>query len=255
MPSMIRRLFGRPRRHAEVEERSDEAAGQDQAVSPSLDAMRRSYQSGELVEDQAPLDDPFPLFRDWMSRAVETARQHRWAEANAMTLATAGTDGTPAARVVLLKGLDHGLIFYSNYRSTKGRHLDEKPVACLNFFWPWLERQVRFTGPVERLPREVSERYFRSRPRGSQLGALVSDQSHEIADRESLDNKLAKLEDDHPRDDPGRPVPMPDHWGGYRLTPLRVEFWQGRDNRLHDRLLYTRDNIDTPAFTRARLQP
>jgi len=172
-----------------------------------------------------------------------------------MTLATADPDGTPAARVDLLKGLDHGLIFFSNYQSTKGRHLDDNPVACLNFFWPWLERQARFTGPVERLPRDASERYFRSRPRGSQLGALVSDQSHEIADRQTLDNKLAKLENDHPRDDADRPVPVPDHWGGYRLIPTAVEFWQGRDNRLHDRLLYTRETIDTPTFNRVRLQP
>ncbi|MEO0964010.1 MAG: pyridoxamine 5'-phosphate oxidase [Planctomycetota bacterium] len=221
----------------------------------SIESMRKAYRTGELVEDQAPAGDPWPLFREWFGEAVETARQHRWAEPNAVTLATADADGTPAARVVLLKGLDAGLIFYTNYASAKGRALASNPVACLNFFWPWLERQVRFTGPVEKLGREASEAYFRSRPHGSQLGALLSEQSREVEDRASLDVRLEELEVAYPKDDPDRPVPMPDHWGGYRLTPVEVEFWQGRDNRVHDRLVYRRDSIETPTFMRTRLQP
>jgi pyridoxamine 5'-phosphate oxidase len=217
--------------------------------------MRRAYTAGELLETNTPPHDPFALFREWISQATETARMTPWAEPNAVTLATADPDGTPAARVVLLKGLDHGLIFYSNHQSLKGQHLDQNPRACLNFFWPWLERQARFTGPVERLPRDASEAYFRSRPHGSQLGALASDQSREIADRPSLDKQLYKLEERYPRHDADRPVPMPNHWGGYRLIPLEVEFWQGRTNRLHDRLLYAREGIDTHKFTRTRLQP
>ncbi|MEM9251353.1 MAG: pyridoxamine 5'-phosphate oxidase [Planctomycetota bacterium] len=217
--------------------------------------MRRTYAAGELTEATAPVDDPFPLFREWFGEAVETARQHRWAEANAVTLATADLDGMPAARVVLLKGIDTGLIFYTNYDSTKGRALAANPVACLNFYWPWLERQTRFTGPVEQLSREASEAYFRSRPHGSQLGALLSEQSREVADRAALDRKLEELEAAYSKGDAGRPVPMPDRWGGYRLTPLEVEFWQGRDNRVHDRLVYRRDTTETPTFTRARLQP
>ncbi|MEM6334532.1 MAG: pyridoxamine 5'-phosphate oxidase [Planctomycetota bacterium] len=217
--------------------------------------MRRSYQAGQLIEQDTPADDPFALFREWFSQATETARQHRWAEANAVTLATADAQGQPAARVVLLKGLDHGLVFYSNHQSTKGQHLAQNPVACLNFYWPWLERQCRFAGPVARLPRDTSEAYFRSRPRGSQLGAIASDQSREVADRDTLDRKLDALEAAHPKDDAANPIPFPDDWGGYRLTPLEVEFWQGRDNRMHDRLVYRRPTVDTPTFTRTRLQP
>ncbi|MEO0587284.1 MAG: pyridoxamine 5'-phosphate oxidase [Planctomycetota bacterium] len=221
--------------------------------------MRRSYQAGQLIESDTPADDPFALFRQWFSQATETARQHRWAqsgfEPNAVTLATADANGQPAARVVLLKGVDHGLVFYSNYQSAKGQHLAENPVACLNFYWPWLERQCRLSGPVERIPRETSEAYFRSRPHGSQLGAIASDQSRPVADRDALDRKLDELESAHPKDDATKPIPFPDDWGGYRLTPLEVEFWQGRDNRMHDRLVYRRPTIDTPTFTRVRLQP
>jgi pyridoxamine 5'-phosphate oxidase len=158
---------------------------------------------------------------------------------NAMTLATADRQGRPSARVVLLKGLDdRGFIFYTNYNSRKGRELEENPEAALVFYWPEQERQVCVAGQVTKLPVTESETYFRSRPRGSQIGAWASDQSTVVRDRDELEHKWDQIEKLYP----GADVPCPKHWGGYVLAPTRLEFWQGRPNRLHDRFRYSRQS-------------
>ena len=173
-------------------------------------------------------------------------------DANAMTLATVDACGHPSARTVLLKGVDtEGFVFYTNHDSAKGRDLASRPHAALLFYWKSLERQVRITGAVTRVSQEESEAYFHSRPRESQLGAWASPQSRVIESRDVLDTEYSRIEAAHP--DPAVPVPLPPHWGGYRVTPDRIEFWQGRANRLHDRLLYTRE-VDG-RWSRARLAP
>jgi pyridoxamine 5'-phosphate oxidase len=155
---------------------------------------------------------------------------------NAMTLATADREGRPSARVVLLKGLDaRGFVFYTNYSSRKGHELETNPEAALVFYWPEQERQVCVAGRVSRVPIEESQAYFKSRPRGSQIGAWASDQSTTVKDRAELEQKWDQVE----KRFPGPDVPCPPHWGGYVLTPIRMEFWQGRPNRLHDRFRYT----------------
>lgn len=215
-----------------------------------LRALRRRYRHGRL--EPADLDpDPLRQFRAWLDEAVAADLL----EPTAMTLATADAAGRPAARMVLLKELDaRGFVFFTNYDSRKGRELAANPRAALLFWWAALERQVRIEGAVERTSREASEAYFRSRPRGSRLGALASPQSRPLASREELEARVAELAASYPEGDgDGREIPRPEHWGGYRLVPDALEFWQGRDDRLHDRVLYRQDPEGT--WTRTRLAP
>ena len=206
---------------------------------------RVDYGRGKLEErDLAP--DPIEQFRTWFAEATAAGI----AEPNAMTLATADASGVPSARVVLLKVIDpRGLAFFTNYDSRKGRELAENPRAALCFFWQPLERQVRIEGTVEKVDRAESEAYFAARPRQAQIGAWVSQQSRPITSRAELERLEAELQQRFA----GVAVPLPDYWGGYRVVPHAIEFWQGRPSRLHDRLLYTRsENGD---WTIRRLSP
>ena len=188
---------------------------------------------------------PMDQFRRWFDEAL-AADLH---EPNAMTVATATPDGRPSARVVLLKGFDErGFVFYTNYEGRKGRELGENPHAALTFYWGELERQVRIEGLASRIPGEESDAYYESRPRGSRLGAWASAQSCEVGGREFLEERLHRLEAEYE----GRQINRPPFWGGYRVEPEVVEFWQGRENRLHDRLVYRRAS---DGWEVVRLQP
>ncbi|APU70296.1 MAG: pyridoxamine 5'-phosphate oxidase [Bacteroidota bacterium] len=204
-------------------------------MEKDLTAYRKSYEKGALDEVDVP-QNPWELFQNWFELADASANIE---EANAMTLATVDQSLMPKSRVVLLKSFDQeGFRFFTNYGSEKGRDLESNPQCCLSFFWPALEKQVIIKGKAEKLPRQESEEYFHSRPKGSQLGALASHQSSVISNREELENRLKDLEQQYQDGS----VPLPDYWGGYLVRPVSFEFWQGRQNRLHDRLLYTPNN-------------
>jgi pyridoxamine 5'-phosphate oxidase len=206
--------------------------------------LRKEYTRAGLKE---PDSDPNPIeqFRRWFGEAL-AADLH---EPNAMTLATATPDGRPSARIVLLKGFnEHGFVFYTNYGGRKSSELEANPHCALVFYWGELERQVRVEGQVRRVPDEESDAYFEVRPRGSQLGAWASRQSRPIEDRDTLEERLREVEAEYE----GRKVPRPTFWGGYRVEPETIEFWQGREDRLHDRLLYSRVGA---AWKLERLQP
>lgn len=199
----------------------------------SIADLRREYAHARLDEHEVDAD-PLSQFRKWFDDALRA----ELLEPNAMTLATATPDGAPSARVVLLKSADElGFAFYTDYRSQKGRELDLNPRAALVFYWGELERQIRITGGVSRVSREESEAYFRTRPRGSRLGAWASEQSSILSGRALLEVRLRDVAASYPGDE----VPLPPHWGGYRVRPETVEFWQGRENRLHDRVRYVRE--------------
>jgi pyridoxamine 5'-phosphate oxidase len=210
----------------------------------SLSDLRREYASRALLEGEAH-DDPIQQFSVWFGEALKA----ELLDTNAMTLATASRDGVPAARIVLLKGFDEaGFVFFTNYESAKARDLDDNPRACLLMFWAALERQVRITGQVTKTSAEESEKYFHSRPFESQVGAWASAQSRQVADRRALEARYAELAAKYA----GGPVPLPAFWGGYRVAPDSIEFWQGRASRLHDRLLYVRRD---GRWERSRLSP
>ncbi len=193
-------------------------------------SLRQEYAGMPLLEEHAK-PDPLLQFSQWFEQAVSAGLP----EPNAMTLATISQRGTPTARVVLLKELDKkGFIFYTNYASNKGKELLNHPHAALVFLWLELQRQVRVEGQVHRISDSESDNYFASRPRDSQLGAIASPQSDEIPSKAYLAERFALLRNENE----GRPVKRPEHWGGFRLVPARMEFWQGQPGRLHDRLLY-----------------
>ena len=193
--------------------------------------IRTDYRLQSLLEKDAQVD-PIRQFDKWWQEALRS----EITEVNAMTLATASADGVPSARIVLLKAFDErGFVFYTNYESYKGKQLAENPRACLVFFWKELERQVRITGLIEKVSETESDAYFNSRPEGSRIGALTSPQSQVIQSREWLEER----EKTYVKDFAIKPLNRPAYWGGYRVKPICIEFWQGRSNRLHDRLQYT----------------
>lgn len=211
----------------------------------SISDLRQDYHLDELVEENLAAD-PMHQFGLWFDTAVKAGIR----EPNAMTIASVDADGQPSARIVLLKGVDaDGFVFYTNYDGRKGQAIEENPRVALLFWWGRLERQVRIEGTAERVSAAQSDAYFHSRPRGSQLGALASEQSRVIASREVLDRRAAELEQRYADTE----IPRPPNWGGYRVRPHAVEFWQGRTNRMHDRLRYRRD--DGGAWRIERLSP
>ena len=214
--------------------------------SLSLEDLRETYKRGQLDESHCH-PDPMEQFRAWM----QEARAAQLKEPNAMTLSTAAPNGRPSGRIVLLKEVTaNGFLFYSNYTSRKGHEIDANPSVSLTFYWAELERQVRVEGEASRVDRSKSERYFQGRPKGSRLGALVSHQSEILPGRQPLEDKLAELEQHYAATED---VPVPDWWGGYCVEPNALEFWQGRDNRLHDRLLYSKAGV--AGWSLQRLSP
>lgn len=215
-------------------------------MESDLSNYRKSYEKGELTLEQSP-ENPMELFRTWFHEVDDHFPQD---ETNAMTVSTIGLDGFPKSRVVLLKRFTYeGFIFYTNYQSEKGKAIANNPNVCLSFFWHGAERQIIIKGVAEKISDNLSDGYFESRPRGSQLGAVVSDQSTVIPNRAYLENKLKALEKQYE----GQEIPRPEFWGGFIVKPVEMEFWQGRPNRLHDRIRY---HLETDyAWTKNRLSP
>ncbi|WP_263601427.1 pyridoxamine 5'-phosphate oxidase [Chryseobacterium sp. PET-29] len=212
----------------------------------NLHDKRKVYERSQLIESEIK-QNPIEQFRDWF---IEASENPAISEANAMAVSTMEEDGCPRTRMVLLKAYTYeGFIFYTNYHSRKGKAIEKTHKACLHFFWPTLERQIIIKANLERIAENLSDGYFHSRPKGSQLGAVVSPQSQEIPDREFLERKLADLEKQYENTE----VPRPENWGGYLAKPYEIEFWQGRPNRLHDRIIY--ELIDGLDWKISRLAP
>lgn len=211
----------------------------------SIEEMRKNYAMAGLTEDDVN-QDPMVQFQHWFEQSLQPDLPD-WVEVNAMTLSTSDSSGQVTSRVVLLKGIESGkLFFYTNYDSAKGRQMLANPRVSLCFFWPHLQRQVRIEGNVEKTDRALSEAYFQKRPRASQLGARVSEQSSVIESRKILEQRMSDLESEFA----DRDVPCPENWGGYEVTPIRFEFWQGRPSRLHDRVCFELQDGDSWSIQR-----
>lgn len=214
-------------------------------MNQNLHDYRKSYEKGELTLESV-LENPFQQFEKWFQAAEASGSVD---EVNAMTLSTIGLDGFPRGRIVLLKEFsEEGFVLYTNYGSEKGESIAKNKQVCISFFWPVLEQQIIIKGEAQKTSEEQSLAYFSKRPRKSQLGAVVSDQSEPIDSREALEAKLTTLEKQFAEQD----VPKPKNWGGYLIKPIAFEFWQGRRNRLHDRIQYTKDGAE---WVLQRLQP
>lgn len=216
----------------------------DKVIKRDIASIRENYTKSGIPDDNLPAD-PVPMFSRWVEEAIDSAVN----EPNVMSLATVSKNGYPNVRLVLLKGIvDNTIHFYTNYLSKKGKELKKNPYAAVAFWWPELERQVRIRGAVKKLSREESESYFKTRPRESQIGAWVSEQSSPVENRDVLKEKIKKINDRFE----GEKVPKPGYWGGYSIQIEEIEFWQGRPGRMHDRILYVR--VENK-WKKERLQP